>query len=71
MSGTVPIWPSATGFPGLIAKSQKCRFPNCSITFLTWSSSPVDTPPEVTIKSWPIVDGRMCQLFRRVVRLNA
>src|SRR4051812_32725135 len=50
-NGTPRIWPSATGRPGLIANRQKSMRPSFSIADLTWSSSPVETPPEVTIRS--------------------
>ena len=35
----------ATGRPGLMARRQKVSAPALSTAALTWSSSPVETPP--------------------------
>src|SRR5215469_7538467 len=51
MNGMRPIWPIATGRPGLIASRQKCSRPSASTAALTWSSSPLETPPDVTTRS--------------------
>ena len=45
----------ATGRPGLMASRQNTSRPIASTAALTWSSSPVETPPEVSSRSWPAV----------------
>ncbi len=51
MSGVPPITPMATGRPGLIATRQNTSVPLFSTAAFTQSASPVDTPPEVRIRS--------------------
>ena len=49
-----PAWaPNASGLPGLIATYQRSRRPSAATKLLRWSSSPTDTPPQVTIRSLP------------------
>src|ERR1700712_367114 len=45
--------PIATGRPGLIAMRHSTSVPALSTLALTWSSSPVETPPVVRMRSWP------------------
>ena len=47
------ITPIATGRPGLIATRQNTSRPTFSTASRTWSASPVETPPEVSTRSWP------------------
>ena len=51
MNGVPATTPMATGRPGLMAMRQNVSAPAPSTAALTWSSSPVETPPEVTIRS--------------------
>ncbi len=50
-TGVPPTTPIAAGRPGFTARRQKTREPAPSMAARTWSSSPVDTPPEVTSRS--------------------
>ena len=43
--------PKASGLPGLIAICQRSSRPSFSIAGRRWSSSPTETPPQVTIRS--------------------
>ena len=52
MNGVPPMMPIATGRPGLIAIRHSTSLPTLSTLALTWSSSPVETPPVVRIRSW-------------------
>ena len=46
-----PILPTASGFPGFNASFQKVSSPMDSMTDLTKSASPTDTPPDVIMRS--------------------
>ena len=52
MNGVPSMIPIATGRPGLIAIRHSTSVPTLSTPALTWSSSPVETPPVVRIRSW-------------------
>ena len=43
--------PKASGLPGFIAICQRSSAPSASTAGLMWSSSPTETPPQVTIRS--------------------
>ncbi|MNJ57742.1 hypothetical protein D3C77_533440 [compost metagenome] len=43
--------PKASGLPGCIARRHTSRLPKVSMACLRWSSSPTETPPELSIRS--------------------
>ena len=72
MNGVPAMMPMATGRPGLIAIRHNTSRPTLSTPALTWSSSPVETPPVVRIRSWLPATflQRVCQR-RGLVAQNA
>src|SRR2546421_497659 len=55
----------ATGRPGLMATRQNTSLPTASTAARTWSASPVETPPEVSTRSWSCAAAASADSSRR------